>query len=75
MDRDFEHPHIIEYNRKGYLGKEPEAIGTDFFGNEIFEGEEIFILDDERFLAENISGDLKEYLIYIGAKRKEANEF
>ena len=74
MDRDYEHPHITEYNRKGYLGKEPEVIGYDFFGNEYYEGEELLKLDDEVFLLENLSAEAREILLYWGASRVEARK-
>lgn len=54
MDRDYEDPRITEYNRKGYLGKEPETIGSDFFGTEIREGDDLLIFDDERFVLDQM---------------------
>lgn len=51
---------------------EPEIIGTDALGNEVFEGDDIYDLNGEIFVAEEISYDAKQILEMFGATRTTA---
>lgn len=47
MAIDIEDPRIIQINRTGYLKGESKVVGyCDGCGEEIFEGEDIYVLDD-----------------------------
>lgn len=47
--------------------EDEEVVGTDFFGNEILAGDEVYILDDEIFLYSELSQDAKMILEFHGA--------
>jgi hypothetical protein len=56
-----EHPQIEQALKTGYPEK-IKSYGTDFFGNEILEGDEIVVTPD----GENVLADsLEDYLIEI----------
>lgn len=62
-----EHPTITRIRRTGYpYSARREAIGTDFFGNEVYAGEEILVFGDEFFLVEELSTDAREILEAFG---------
>lgn len=68
MAIDIQDPRITRTMRTGY--PEPvndEPYGEDFFGNEVFLGDEILVLDDEFFLKEMLSTDAIEILRHFGA--------
>lgn len=65
-----EHPIIKKIRSTGYPELENEPIGTDFFGNEFFDGEELYVFEDEVFVSEELSSDAKEILDYFGAIKK-----
>lgn len=67
-----EDPVIEKVNRTGYPKKEQEPVGDDFFGNEVFPGDEILVLDDEMFLIEELNVQTKEILKHLGAVEKIA---
>jgi len=67
MAIDIEDPRITRINRTGYPETEKEPYGEDFFGNEVFLGDEILVLDDEFFLKEMLSTDAIEILRHFGA--------
>ncbi len=58
-----EHPMITEINTFGYPKDiyEDQHYGVDYFGEEICEGDEIFELDGETVLAENLERFLVEF--------------
>lgn len=62
-----EHPDITRTIRTGYPEPEQKHYGYDFFGNEVFLGDEILVLDDEFFLKEMLSTDAIEILRHFGA--------
>lgn len=64
-----QHPDITRIERYGYAKKESE-IGRDFFGHTFYEGEELYIFEDEVFVAEELSSDAKQILEYFGAIKK-----
>lgn len=67
-----EHPDITRTIRTGYPEPEQKHYGYDFFGNEVFEGEEILVLDNEFFLKQELSQDAISILRYIGVPSKIA---
>lgn len=64
-----EHPDITHINETGYPRgyEEPEAIGIDALGNEVYEGDEILVLDDEVFLVQELGMESIEILEILGA--------
>ncbi len=58
-----EHPTITEINTFGYPKDmyEDQHCGTDYFGTEIIEGDEIFELDGETVLLDNLERFLTEF--------------
>ncbi|MDC3414299.1 YqaI family protein [Terrihalobacillus insolitus] len=67
---DIEHPQIIKTNRTGYPTKFDDVVaGFDYFGDEIWIGDKIYVLDDEMVL----EGNLERYLVEVlGFEVKEA---
>ena len=64
-----DHPEILAMQRTGYPSwmQEPEVIGVDSMGVEIYQGEEIYVLDDECYVKEELSYDAIEILEKHGA--------
>ena len=67
-----DHPAAIEVMRTGYADKEPDVVGTDALGNEVYKGDEIYILDGEMFLEIELGSQATEILELLGAERKKA---
>lgn len=64
-------PVIEHMERTGFPdGVMKEHIGEDFFGNEIYPGDEVYEYDGDLFLQDTISGDLEEFLNALHADRK-----
>ncbi|WP_233269813.1 YqaI family protein [Heyndrickxia camelliae] len=61
---DIEHPGISKINRTGEttLHSQPEHWGSDYFGDEIFFGDEIVEIHEEIVLKENLERFLAEVL-------------
>lgn len=68
---DLEHPMITYINKHGYpkemqglenVVNQPEHCGSDFYGTEILEGDEI-VIDQEHFSEIVLQEHLKQYLI------------
>lgn len=73
MAIDIQDPRITRVNRTGYPKPvHDELYGSDFFGNEVMHGDEILEWEDEFFRVDDISYDLKEFLLHIGAEEKTA---
>ena len=51
---------------------EPKILGEDSLGNEVMEGDEILVLDDEFFRKEDLSYDAIHILEMFGAEEKIA---
>lgn len=51
---------------------EPKIFGEDSLGNEVMEGDEILVLDDEFFRKEDLSYDAIHILEMFGAEEKIA---
>jgi len=66
-----EHPVITQIRRTGYAEKEPQPLTTDFFGNQIYEGDRVIDYDGDLFLWDDVSSDLTDYLKHIGASDYE----
>lgn len=68
-----DHPMIVEIERTGYPSgyKEPKHIGTDTLGYDLYEGDEVLILNDEIFHIESILLETVEALEAVGAERTE----
>lgn len=52
--------------------EEPKFFGEDALGNEVFEGDEILVIDDEFFRKEDLSYDAIQILEMFGAVEKIA---
>jgi len=52
--------------------EEPKFFGEDALGNEVFEGDEILVLDDGFFRKEDLSYDAIKILQMFGAEEKIA---
>ena len=63
-----EHPKVTQINRIGYP-KEPDIYGMDFFGNEVYYGDEIYIYEEEFWLADDLSFAEREILEFFEAKK------
>lgn len=61
-----EHPKVTQINRVGYP-EEPDIYGMDFFGNEVYYGDEIYIYEEEFWLADELVHSEKELLEFFGA--------
>lgn len=61
---DLEHPDCARALKTGYANvvEQPEHFGTDIFGDEILEGDEICEYDGEIILKENLERYLKNEL-------------
>jgi hypothetical protein len=68
MHLDLEHPSISQTLKTGYpnVVKQPEHMGTDFFGFEILVGDEVVEYDGEIILREN----LHDFLMELGFEFK-----
>lgn len=62
-----DHPVIERIMRTGYPSPEPKPLGEDALGNEIYEGDELLVLDDYEFVKEELSYDAREILDMLGA--------
>lgn len=72
MTYGIEHPMVTAIRQYGYPDPEPEPFGDDFFGNEVFPGDTILVLDDEFFLKDELSEDAIAILEHYGAVEKTA---
>ena len=72
MAIDIQHPAITRTMRTGYPDSEPEIYGTDFYGNEVYVGDTILVLEDEFFLKDELTSDVIELLEHFGALEIEA---
>ncbi|MBX0358945.1 hypothetical protein [Halobacillus sp. Nhm2S1] len=68
------HPVLDQIERTGYpVGvPEPDHYGLDGLGNEVFSGDEIYVLNDEFFLKETLMQESREVLETLGAEEKKA---
>ncbi|WP_281659101.1 hypothetical protein [Halobacillus sp. Cin3] len=68
------HPVIKQVERTGFPKgvTEPEHIGLDAMGNEVFEGDQIYILNEEFFLKETLLAETREALEVLGAEERKA---
>lgn len=64
-----DHPIIEQIERTGYpkYSDRRECYGSDGLGNEVYSGDEILVIGDEFYLAEELSLDAKEILERMGA--------
>lgn len=62
------HPLIERIERTGYpfIGRRQEY-GVDPLGQEVFEGDEILVYEDEFFLVETLTSESREILEIVGA--------
>lgn len=73
MAIDIQDPRITRTLQTGY--PEPvndEPFCDDFFGNEIMPGDEYLEWEDNVFRLDDISYDLKKFLLHLGAIEKIA---
>ncbi|RWZ59866.1 hypothetical protein EQV77_00790 [Halobacillus fulvus] len=66
------HPVIDQIERWGDPLSEPNHYGLDGLGNEVFEGDKIYVLNDEFFLKETLLQESIELLVILGAEEKTA---
>ncbi|WP_079480594.1 YqaI family protein [Halobacillus salinus] len=69
-----DHPFIEQIERSGFPKEVEESnqYGIDGLGNEVFAGDEIYVINDEFFLKETLHHDSRELLITLGAEEKNA---
>jgi len=69
-----DHPEILTIQRTVYpsWNQESEVIGEDSLGNDIHEGDSIYVLDDEVFVCGEITQDAIDVLEVLGAIRTRA---
>lgn len=69
MPQTLEHPVITHINRTGYPPgmKEPRLLGEDDLGYDIYEGDELMVLDDYVYVKEELSMDAIKILEMLGA--------
>lgn len=68
-----EHPEVIWISRTGYpADMQPKNRGTDSLGIRIFAGDELLVLDDEKFVKEELSFDALQILKILGAESEVA---
>ena len=68
-----DHPTIERLEQYGL--DEARYLGLDYFKNEIYEGDDVIIFDDEIILIEEVTkGDLINLLINLGAEEKTAEK-
>lgn len=68
------HPVLEQIERTGYPDGLPETdhYGLDGLGNEVFDGDEIYVLNEEFFLKETLMEESRALLITLGAEEKKA---
>ena len=69
-----EHPVIERTERTGYATYSPKRnqYGNDGLGNEVYQGDEILVLNDEFFLQETLLCESIELLEVLGATHETA---
>lgn len=67
-----DHPAVVEIMRTGYAEKEPDVVGSDALGNEVYKGDEILVFEDEIFLTLELSSETIEVLEIVGAEYQTA---
>ncbi|MGN8647918.1 hypothetical protein ACTNEO_05185 [Gracilibacillus sp. HCP3S3_G5_1] len=67
-----EHQAVYRTQQTGYPEKEPEVYGSDYKGNEVYVGDEIYIYEEEFWLVDQTSNDEKELLEFFGATKVKA---
>lgn len=68
-----DHPMIRQIELTGYpSGYDRKYIGTDALGNEVYEGDQILVFEDEMFLVDDLTYQAEEILEIVGAVRKIA---
>lgn len=67
--RQMEHPETYRIRKTGYAEKEPSIYGQDYKGHEVYVDDEIYVYNEEFWLAEALSSDEKELLEFFGAKK------
>ena len=65
-----DHPDITKIERTGYLHDEPKLIGTDDLGVEIYSHDEVFKINDRKYVKETLSSDAIQILEQLGAEIK-----
>lgn len=68
------HPMIEEIEVTGYpLGYTETGYGMDSLGNEVMEGDEILVFEDEFFLVDELTSQTIEALEVVGATHEIAH--
>lgn len=68
-----DHPVVAEIERTGYpIGYQNNVVGTDALGNELYKGDSILQIDNEKFLVDELTPQSIEILETLGAYRKNA---
>jgi len=69
---DFEQPAVTKIRETGYA-EQPKIYGTDLLGNEVYVGEEIYVLDMDEFIGtENLGEDGKKILNFFNVPKMVA---
>lgn len=65
-----DHPDITKIERTGYLYDEPKLIGTDDLGVEIYSHDEVYEINDRKYVKSMLSSDAIQILEQLGAEIK-----
>lgn len=68
LRQEIENPMVLD----SLWNDDAKVMGTDALGNEIYVGDEIYVLDGEPFVVSEISYDAEKILQMLGAERKYA---
>ena len=65
-----DHPDITKIERTGYLYDEPKLIGVDDLGVEIYNHDEVYEINDRKYVKSMLSSDAIQILEQLGAEIK-----
>lgn len=65
-----DHPDITKIERTGYLYDEPKLIGIDDLGVEIYSHDEVYEINDRKYVKSMLSSDAIQILEQLGAEIK-----
>ncbi|SFM28664.1 hypothetical protein SAMN04487943_11228 [Gracilibacillus orientalis] len=67
-----EFPEVYQTSKTDNTTKKTNIYGTDYKGNEVYAGDEIYIYEEEFWLVNATTDDEKELLQFFGAVRVKA---
>jgi len=72
MAIDIEHPVVTAIRRHGYPKTQKEPLGMDDLGNTIYPGDELLVIDDYKFVKDELFYETVQVLEILGAEEKIA---